>query len=75
MKNTNKNNPMHGVKLDMILIHLKDIYGWELLAQKIKINCFISNPSVKSSLSFLRKTPWARNEVEKLYLESLENKD
>ena len=65
---------MHGIKLEMILNHLVDTYGWELLAQKIKINCFISNPGIKSSLKFLRKTPWARSEVEKLYLESIENK-
>tara|TARA_B110000879_G_C11121123_1_gene491846 strand:+ start:990 stop:1190 length:201 start_codon:yes stop_codon:yes gene_type:complete len=65
---------MHGVTLDRVLNHLIDTYGWDLLAKKIKINCFISNPRVKSSLNFLRKTPWARNEVEKLYLESLENK-
>ena len=65
---------MHGIKLEAMLIHLIDIYGWEVLAQKIKIYCFRSNPGIKSSLNFIRKTPWARGGVEKLYLEALENK-
>lgn len=71
LKNTNANNPLHGVTLQMIVESLVDRYGWELLASKVKINCFSSNPSVKSSLNFLRKTPWARDKVEKLYLQSL----
>ena len=65
------NNPLHGKTLEMILSHWVDHYGWEELAKRININCFINNPSIKSSLTFLRKTPWARKKVEDLYLESL----
>lgn len=68
--NQQPNNPLHGVKLADILNHLVEIYGWEELGRRIKINCFTSNPSVKSSLKFLRKTPWAREKVERLYLNS-----
>jgi uncharacterized protein (DUF2132 family) len=64
----NINNPMHGIKLEDIINFLVEHYGWEELAKRININCFKSNPSVKSSLTFLRKTPWARAKVEKLYL-------
>ena len=63
-----KNNPLHGKTLEAILIELVNYYGWESLGDKIRINCFNSNPSVKSSLQFLRKTPWARQKVEDLYL-------
>lgn len=69
--NQQANNPLHGVKLDAILIFLEDQYGWEGLAERININCFKSNPSIKSSLTFLRKTPWARTKVEELYLRSI----
>lgn len=62
-----QNNPLHGVTLEQILNRLVDYYGWEDLGIYIDINCFQSNPSIKSSLKFLRKTPWARNKVEKLY--------
>lgn len=65
------NNPLHGVKLAEILDYLVDEYGWDELGDLIDINCFQSNPSIKSSLKFLRKTPWARAKVEKLYLESI----
>lgn len=65
------NNPLHGVKLVTILEHLTQLYTWEDLASKININCFKSNPSIKSSLKFLRRTPWAREKVEQLYLKSL----
>ena len=65
------NNPLHGVKLVEILDFLVDEYGWDELGDRIDINCFQSNPSIKSSLKFLRKTPWARTKVEKLYLESI----
>lgn len=68
MQNPQPNNPLHGVKLVDILEYLVDYYGWEVLGEKIKINSFISNPSIKSSLTFLRKTPWAREKVERLYL-------
>ena len=66
--NDNPNNPLHGVKLIDILNFLVEYFGWEKLGSIININCFNHNPSVKSSLSFLRKTPWARAKVEKLYL-------
>lgn len=63
------NNPLHGVKLTEIIDELVKNYGWERMAERIDINCFKSNPSIKSSLNFLRKTPWARKKVEDLYLE------
>jgi uncharacterized protein (DUF2132 family) len=66
-----KNNPLHGVKLADIVEHLVNYYGWEDLGTRINIKCFNENPSVKSSLTFLRKTPWAREKVEGLYLKSL----
>jgi uncharacterized protein (DUF2132 family) len=65
------NNPLHGKTLEMILLELVDHFGWEELGKQININCFKNNPSIKSSLTFLRKTPWAREKVEKLYLEFL----
>ena len=64
------NNPLHGKTLEIILTELVAQYGWNELGQRIKINCFVSNPSIKSSLTFLRKTPWARQQVEELYLRS-----
>ena len=64
------NNPLHGITLEMILVRLVEHYGWDALADRIPVNCFISNPSIKSSLTFFRKTPWARKKVEDLYLES-----
>lgn len=65
-----KNNPLHGIRLVDILEFLVERYGWEELGERINIRCFTNNPSVKSSLKFLRKTPWARAKVEELYLES-----
>jgi uncharacterized protein (DUF2132 family) len=65
-----KNNPLHGITLETILNTLVEDYGWKELARIVRINCFISNPSIKSSLTFLRKTPWARQKVEELYLKS-----
>ena len=65
------NNPLHGVKLADILEFLVDEYGWDELGYLIDINCFQSNPSIKSCLKFLRKTDWARTKVEKLYLKSI----
>ena len=73
-KNTNKeqiNNPLHGVKLVDILEYLVAQYGWETLGKEINIKCFTNNPSIKSSLKFLRKTQWAREKVENLYLMSI----
>ena len=61
---------LHGITLESLLNRLVDHYGWDGLAQRIDINCFMSDPSVKSSLKFLRKTPWARKKVEELYLET-----
>lgn len=63
-----KNNPLHGLTLETIVTRLADHYGWESLGEQINIRCFQSDPSVKSSLKFLRKTPWAREKVEQLYL-------
>ena len=62
------NNPLHGITLENIVTSLVDYYGWGALSKKIDINCFKSNPSIKSSLKFLRNTPWAREKVEALYL-------
>lgn len=69
MENKQKSkDPLHGVTLEAIVRRLEAHYGWERLAEKIKIKCFSENPSVNSSLKFLRKTPWARAKVEELYL-------
>lgn len=69
METKQPNNPLHGVTLKMMLETLIVQYGFEFLANAIVIKCFTQNPSLKSSLTFLRKTPWAREKVEKLYLE------
>jgi len=61
-------DPLHGVTLEMILNRLVEFYGWEEMGEQIDIDCFNNNPSIKSSLKFLRRTPWARKKVEKLYL-------
>ncbi len=66
------NNPLHGVKLADIVTYLEKVYGWEKLGEKINIRCFTSNPSIKSSLKFLRKTEWARAKVEALYLATIQ---
>lgn len=71
MKDEQANNPLHGKTLEAILNHLVAQYGWESLGSRVPIRCFTENPSVKSSLTFLRKTLWARKKVEALYLESL----
>ena len=65
------NNPLHGVKLTEILEFLIDEYGWDELGDLVDINCFQSNPSIKSCLKFLRRMPWARTKVENLYLKSI----
>lgn len=62
------NDPLHGLTLETIVTHLVNTIGWEEMGRQININCFHSNPSIKSSLTFLRKTPWARKKVEDLYL-------
>ncbi len=68
--NNNPNNPLHGIKLETILNKLEEYYGWEELGFKINIRCFNFEPSINSSLKFLRKTPWARQKVENLYLDT-----
>jgi uncharacterized protein (DUF2132 family) len=66
-----QNNPLHGLTLQFILETLEDQMGFEKMGQQIKINCFTSEPTIKSSLKFLRKTPWAREKVEQLYLSTV----
>ena len=73
-ENTQSNNPLHGVTLEMILNHLVAKYGWEKMAARIPVKCFQNDPSIKSSLTFLRKTPWAREKVERMYVFSLRKK-
>lgn len=68
MSNNQINNPLHGITLEKVVTSLVDYYGWDALSKQIDINCFKSNPCIKSSLKFLRKTPWAREKVEALYL-------
>jgi len=69
--NFQPNNPLHGITLEMIITQLVDQYGWAELGKRIPIKCFTDNPSIKSSLKFLRQTPWARTKVEDLYLKSI----
>lgn len=70
MTTPQKNNPLHGKTLENILRYLVEKYGWEELGSIIRINCFNDNPSIQSSLKFLRKTEWARKKVEDLYIDS-----
>jgi len=67
-KQEQPNNPLHGVKLAFILEYLVEHHGWDYMADQIDVRCFKHDPSIKSSLAFLRKTPWARAKVEELYL-------
>ncbi len=62
------NNPLHGITLEIMLTHLVEHFGWEEMGRLIRIRCFTYDPSIKSSLAFLRKTPWARKKVENLYM-------
>ena len=71
IENSQVNNPLHGIRLIDILEFLVEEYGWEELGDEININCFTNNPSIKSSLKFLRKTQWARDKVEQLYLNTI----
>lgn len=73
-KDTQINNPLHGKKLVDILEELREQYSWEELGNKINIRSFTHDPSIKSSLKFLRRTPWAREKVEKLYLQMIKRK-
>jgi uncharacterized protein (DUF2132 family) len=77
MKTNNEqpNNTLHGITLEMILTSLVEQYGWEELGERITIKCFTDEPSIKSSLKFLRRTPWARKKVEDLYLKSNKRMD
>jgi uncharacterized protein (DUF2132 family) len=68
---TQHNNPLHGIKLEQIVTDLANHYGWDGLAERIPVNCFSNDPSIQSSLKFLRRTPWARDKVEALYLTML----
>ncbi len=72
IKKQPSNDPLHGKTLESIVNYLVEQYGWDELGERIPINCFRSNPTVKSSLTFLRKTPWARKKVEDLYIETIE---
>ena len=71
MKESQPNNPLHGIKLAEIIEYLYNEFGWAEMGERININCFTNNPSIKSSLKFLRKNQWARDKVEKLYLKSI----
>jgi uncharacterized protein (DUF2132 family) len=68
-------DPLHGITLEALLTALVERYGWAEMARQVNINCFKSDPSVKSSLKFLRRTPWARKEVEEMYIASLDETD
>lgn len=69
--NPQSNNPLHGITLEMMLTQLVEKFGWAELSKRILIRCFYNEPSIKSSLYFLRRTPWARKSVEDLYLNSI----
>lgn len=71
MENNQKNNPLHGITLQQILEKMVEFYGFDTLSELVKIKCFTDNPSIKSSLTFLRKTDWARKKVEDLFVKSL----
>lgn len=71
MTNFQSNDPLHGITLEMIVTQLVQQYGWAELGRRIPIRCFTNQPSIKSSLTFLRRTPWARKKVEELYLASI----
>ena len=70
MSTEHPNDPLHGITLERIVTHLVEQHGWEELGKRVPIRCFLNNPSIKSSLTFLRRTPWARKKVEELYLAS-----
>lgn len=72
--NTHDNDPLYGKTLKLIIEHLVEQYGWEELGANIKIKCFLINPSISSSLKFLRRTPWAREKVEELYIATINSK-
>ncbi|MFY9333108.1 MAG: VF530 family protein [Porticoccaceae bacterium] len=74
MSQSQAKNPLHGITLEQVVTQLANHYGWDALGAKIAINCFKSDPSVKSSLKFLRKTAWAREKVEALYIKTFSDK-
>ena len=74
MSQEQPNNPLHGKTLEAILVYLVSYYGFDELGELIRINCFRSNPTIKSSLKFLRRTPWAREKVEQLYISTIKKK-
>lgn len=74
MSQSQPNNPLHGINLKTIVTELQQHYGWQGLAERIDINCFKSDPSINSSLKFLRRTQWARDKVEKLYINTFVDK-
>ena len=74
MANEQPNNPLHGITLETILNQLVGKYGWQTLGERIPIRCFTTDPSVKSSLKFLRRTSWARKKVEDLYIKMIDSK-
>lgn len=69
------NNPLHGVTLEVVVTRLVEQYGWPELGRRVPLKCFTNNPSIKSSLTFLRRTPWARAKVEELYLRGVTKGD
>ncbi|HBF08361.1 MAG: VF530 family protein [Pseudomonadota bacterium] len=73
MSQQQPNNPLHGLTLETILTQLVEFYGWRILFNEIKIRCFMNDPSIKSSLKFLRKQQWARDKVEQLYIDTFVN--
>ena len=75
MTQQNKSDQLHGITLKMILTDLEDWYGWQALGEQINIRCFTNEPSISSSLKFLRKTPWARKQVEGFYLKALRRRN
>jgi uncharacterized protein (DUF2132 family) len=75
MLESNNKDPLHGITLKMMVTQLEEKYGWEELGRRIKIKCFTHDPSLTSSLKFLRKTPWARKKVETLYLDTSQAND
>ena len=73
--NPHPNDPLHGYTLETIITRLVEEYGWDELSDRIRIRCFANDPSIKSTLKFLRKTPWARTKVEMLFVDTLERQD
>ena len=71
MTGQKSNDPLHGVTLERLLTHLVELHGWEELGRRVPIRCFLFDASIKSSLTFLRKTPWARAKVEQLYIDAM----